>query len=163
MTMSYLTFDFGGCDVAAAEPVELFLRGKINRDTIYRDLDINIFAYDPYNDTSYLGEKIAYKNIYSDGTPTSSNQYFDYIFDVTDYVLQELEAGNTEITFVLAYDYDQVVDCFNLMKENSWPAGISKDLIFGYVLNTEATRKHNGTTIIYGDGQPAIRYYEYVK
>jgi len=163
ITSSYLTFDFSGCDVAKGEPVNLFIRGKINHGTIYRDLNISVYSYNPENSNGNLGEKLASNNIYSDGIATANAQYYDYIFDISDYVIGELEKGNTDITFVLTFDDSEVVACWEQLKGNTYPEGIAKDLIFGYVLNTAATRQYNGTSIIYGDGQPSINYYEYVK
>ena len=34
------------------------------------------------------------------------------------------------------------------------------DLSIGIVLNTSATRKHNGSTIVYGDSQPVLNLYQ---
>lgn len=162
-TSSYLTFDLSGCDVAKSEPVNLFIRGKVNHGTIHRELNISVYSYNPENTNGNLGEKLDSNNIYSDGIATANAQYYDYTFDVSDYVIGELEKGNTDITLVLTFDDADVVSCWDQLKGNTYPEGIAKDLTFGYVLNTAATRQYNGTSIIYGDGQPSINYYEYVK
>ncbi len=168
-TLSYLTFDMTGCDLVEGEKITLTLRGKINKATMYDKLNICLYEYNPENDTpsftdtdnGYLGEKITSLNIYNDGVSTSNNQYFDYTFDVTDFVLSEIKGGKTDITLALAFDSDEIAEIWNIIKAGNWPAGISQDFIFGFVTNTAATRKHNGTSIIYGDGQPKLHYYEY--
>lgn len=162
-TSSFLTFNLDGCDIATTEEITLFIRGKVNMSTIHPDLNICLYSYDSSNPTSYLGEKIDEKNISSDGKVTNNAQYYDYVFDITDFMASQIAEGNTSVTFILTFDDTQVVELWDSLKANNWPEGKAKDLIFGYVLNTAATRKHNGTTIIYGNGQPMIDYYEYVK
>ena len=52
---------------------------------------------------------------------------------------------------------------WKLIKAGEWPTGATSDLVYGFVTNTAATRQYDGTTVIYGDSQPKIYYYEYVK
>ena len=167
-TMSYLTFDVGEGDFVAGSRIFLTIRGKVNTGTIYEDLNISLFGYNELNDTpaftgdnGYIGEKLGSLNILKDGTPTSNAQYFDYKFDVTEYATEKVAEGESELTFALGFDAEEMTEIWEKIKNDQFPKDKATDLIFGIVTNTAATRKHNGTGIIYGDAQPKLHYYEY--
>ncbi len=110
-------------------------------------------------DQAFIGKMLSSKAVYKDFNEMKAQGYYEFTFDVTEAVNNSLISSGDILRIAFTLDSEELKGYTNevLSGKNTFT---STDFSMGIVLNTAATRKHNGTEIIYGDSQPVLNLYK---
>ena len=129
-------------------------------------LSLCAYEYDPEGtmkryptDQAYIGKMLSSKVLSKDFNEKKSAGFYTFTFDVTEAVNNSLISSGDILRLAFTLDSEELKGFTNeIVTGKNLFTGT--DFSIGIVLNTAATRKHNGTTIVYGDSQPVLNLYQ---
>ena len=110
-------------------------------------------------DQALIGKILDSKLVLSEYDEKLAQGYYKFTFDITEAVNSALKKSDDIMRIAFTLDSANLKELTNeiLSGKNTFTG---TDFSIGFVLNTAATRKYNGTEIVYGDSQPVLNAYK---